>query len=92
MTPSYAVLSLAIAGAAASWIVAVMYFVRTLAALGPEDRHLRWRLMLAWLATVRRLKGAAARHAAVVHRAMLIFLVCILAAAGAVMFNAGAER
>jgi hypothetical protein len=79
---AYAVLSVAIAGAIASWVVALVYFVRTLAALGPEQHGLRWRLMVAWLVTVRKLKGAAADYAAVVHKAMLVFFVCLIAGAG----------
>lgn len=89
MSIAYAVVYLAIAGAAVSWMIGAIYFVRTLAALGAEDRSVRWLAILAWPFAVGRLKGAAAGHAAVVNKALVAFMACImtLVAATAVATN-----
>jgi len=86
---AYAVVYLAIAGAAVSWIVGAIYFIRTLAALGSQDRASRWLAIFAWPIAVGRLKGAAAGHASVVNKALVAFMACImtLVAATAVATN-----
>ena len=79
MTIAYAVLYLAVAGAVVSWVVGAVYFVRTLVALGREDRGLRWLAIFAWPFAVGRLRGAASAHAAVVNKALVAFMCCIVA-------------
>ena len=88
---AYAVMYLSIAGAVVSWIVGAVYFVRTLAAIGQEDRKVRWLAMVAWPFAIGRLKGAAAGHASVVNKALVAFFTCIivLVAATAVATNLG---
>jgi len=76
---AYAVMYLAIVGAAVSWIVGATYFIRTLAAIGTEQRAARWLAILVWPFAVGRLKGAAAGYAAVVNKALVAFMVCIIA-------------
>jgi len=75
---AYAVLYLAIAGALASWIVGAVYWVRTLAALGREDRATRWLALVAWPFAIGRLEGAAAESAAVVNKALVAFIACVM--------------
>jgi hypothetical protein len=87
-----ATLSLAAAGAAVSWVVAFIYFLRTLAAIGPEDRSLRWRAMVAWPFAVRQLKGTAAGHAAVVNKAIVAFVLCVFAMLATVAIMSNVER
>jgi hypothetical protein len=86
---AFAVLYLAIASAVVSWIVGAVYFVRTLAALGHEDRGTRWLAIVAWPFAIGRLKGDAADHAAIVNKALVAFIACIMAvfAATAVATN-----
>jgi hypothetical protein len=76
---AFAIVYLAIAGAVVSWIVGAVYFVRTLAALGREDRSTRWLAIVAWPFALGRLKGAAAGHATVVNKALVAFMTCIIA-------------
>ena len=80
---AFAVVYLAIAGAVVSWIVGAVYFVRTLAALGREDRQTRWLAIFAWPFAIGRLKGAAAEHATVVNKALVAFIACIMAVVAA---------
>jgi hypothetical protein len=89
VTVAFAVVYLALAGAIVSWIVGTVYFVRTLATLGGEHRALRWFAIVAWPFAVGRIKGAAAGYAAVVNKALVAFMACImvLVAATAVATN-----
>ena len=80
---AYAVVYLAIAGAVVSWIVGAVSFVRTLTAIGREDRSTRWLAVFAWPFAIGRLKGSAAEHAAVVNKALVAFIACIMAAVAA---------
>ncbi len=73
--------ALGVAGAVASWIVAVIFYVRTLAAIG--DSHTRWLAVVAWPFTARKLEGVAAEDAARVNKAFVVFFVCILVAIAA---------
>ena len=88
---AWGVIYLAVAVAAVSWMIGAVYFVRTLAAMGEEDRTTRWFAMVAWPFAMRRLQGAAAGHAAVVNKALVVFLTCIMVmvAATAVATNLG---
>ena len=89
MSVAFAVVYLALAGAVASWIIGTIYFVRTLATLGGEHRTLRRLAIIAWPFAIGRLKGAAAASAAVVNKALVAFMACImvLVAATAVATN-----
>jgi hypothetical protein len=89
VTLAFAVMYLALAGAVASWVVGSVYFVRTLATLDTDNRKLRWLAILAWPFAIGRLKGAAAETAAVVNKALVAFMACImvLVAATAVATN-----
>jgi hypothetical protein len=91
MSVAYALIYLAVAVAVVSWVVGAVYFVRTLAAIGQEDRNVRWLAMVAWPFAIGRLRGAAAGYASVVNKALVVFFVCILvlAAMVAVVTNLG---
>jgi hypothetical protein len=80
---AYVVMVLAIAGAVVSWIVGAIYFVRTLAALGREDRGTRWLAIFAWPFAISRLKGDAADYAIIVTMALVAFIACIMAVVAA---------
>jgi hypothetical protein len=80
---AYVVMVLAIAGAVVSWIVGAIYFVRTLAALGREDRGTRWLAIVAWPFAISRLKGDAADYAIIVNKALVAFIACIMAVVAA---------
>ena len=45
---------------------------------------MRWLAIFAWPFAVSRLKGAAAGHAAVVNKAIVVFIVCIIALVAAI--------
>ena len=68
---------LAFAGAVASWVVGLVFFVRTLSAIS-GDRRLIWLAVVAWPFAVSRLRGAAAADAANVNKALVAFMACIL--------------
>ncbi|MPZ58669.1 MAG: hypothetical protein GEU91_19700 [Rhizobiales bacterium] len=89
MSIALAVVYLAIAGAVVCWIVGAVYFARALAAIGQEDRLLRWLAIVAWPFARGRFKGAAAGYADVVNKALVAFIACIIAlvAATAVATN-----
>jgi hypothetical protein len=72
---------LGFAGAAGSWIVAAVFYIRTLGAIG--DGRTRWLAVVAWPFTARKLEGEAARNAAWVNKAFVVFFVCILVAIAA---------
>jgi hypothetical protein len=78
VTVAFAVVYLALAGAIVSWIVGAVYFVRTLASLGGERHALRWLAIVAWPFAVGRLKGAGGGYAAVVNKALVAFMACIM--------------
>jgi len=86
---AFAVVYLAVAAAVVSWIVGAVYYVRTLAALGRKDRGLLWLAIFAWPFVIGRLKGDAADYAVIVNKALVAFIVCIMAivAATAVATN-----
>jgi hypothetical protein len=72
------ILSLTIAGAVASWIVAAIYAVRTIASIdGPDRSHLRWLAIVAWPFAAQRFQGEASANAAVVNKAIVAFIVCV---------------
>ena len=82
---AYIVVALALASAVASWIVGAVFYVRTLQAMAhaPNQRGLMVRAVFAWPFTVGRLKGAAEAHAAIVNKALVAFIACLIVAAAA---------
>ena len=87
------VLVLALAGALASWIVAAIYAVRTLAAIeGEQAGRLRWLAVAAWPFAVGRLKGEASEHARIVNKAIVAFLVCVTVAAATISLSTNFNR
>jgi hypothetical protein len=79
----------ALAGAAVSWVVGVVFFVR---ALGASDVRMRWLAIVAWPMALGRLKGAAAEHAAKVNKALVAFMACVMVAAAAWSVAANLHR
>ncbi len=80
---AFLVAYVAIAGAAICWFVAVFYYVKTHAELGPEQAHLRLMTLVAWPFAVGRLGGAARESANKVNKAMVGFFLCLFVAFGA---------
>jgi hypothetical protein len=60
---------LAFAGAIASWVAGVVFFVRTLSAIS-GDRRLIWLAVFAWPFAVSRIRGSGAADAANVNKAL----------------------
>lgn len=87
-----AVLALALAGAAASWVVGAVYYARCLAAIEGDRGWLRLRAAVAWPFTLGRLKGAAGDQAAVVNKAIVAFFVCLTIAVAAISLSTNYAR
>jgi len=87
------VLALTLATAVASWVVAAVYGVRALVALeGPDQKPLRKLALYAWPFAARRMTGAAGEYAAVVNKAIVVFIVCIVVAAATVSLATNYNR
>ena len=82
---------LAFAGAIASWIAGVVFFVRTLSAIS-GDRRLLWLAVVAWPFAVSRIRGAGAPDAANVNKALVAFMACILVGVAAFAASANLHR
>jgi hypothetical protein len=86
-------LGLCIAGAFASWVIAAVYAVRALAALqGPESGRLRFFAMVAWPFAIKRFEGVSAEYAAVVNKAIVAFIVCVILAAATISLSTNFNR
>ena len=84
---------LAGAGALASWIAGVVFYLRTLRSiLGPDVRQLRWQAVVGWLFVLKRLQGAAVEHASKVNKALVAFLACVMIAIAAVSVATNLSR
>jgi hypothetical protein len=83
---------LAGAGAVASWIVGAMFYVRTLRAIGPEQRELKWMAVVGWLFAAKRFTGEAAEHASKVNKALVAFFVCLMVAIAAISLATNLSR
>jgi hypothetical protein len=81
---------LGFAGAAASWIVAAVFYARTLGAIG--DGHTRWLAVVSWPFTARKLEGVARENAAVVNKAFVVFFVCLLVAIASISVATNLHR
>jgi hypothetical protein len=87
------ILALALSGAAASWVVGAIYYVRCLSAIEGENKaSLRWKALVAWPFTLGKLKGAAAEHAAVVNKAIVAFFVCLTVAVATISLSTNLNR
>ena len=82
---------LAFAGATASWVAGVVFFVRTLSAIS-GDRRLMWLAVVAWPFAVSRIRGAGAADAANVNKALVAFMACILVGVAAFAASANLHR
>jgi hypothetical protein len=82
---------LAFAGAIASWIAGVVFFVRTLSAIS-GDRRLMWLAVVAWPFAVSRIRGAGAADAANVNKALVAFMACVLVGVAAFAASANLHR
>ena len=82
---------LAFAGAIASWVAGVVFFVRTLSAIS-GDRRLMWLAVVAWPFAVSRIRGAGAADAANVNKALVAFMACILVGVAAFAASANLHR
>ena len=82
---------LAFAGAIASWVAGVVFFVRTLSAIS-GDRRLLWLAVVAWPFAVSRIRGAGAADAANVNKALVAFMACILVGVAAFAASANLHR
>jgi len=89
---AFALLFLAIAGAIVAWVAGAMYFVRTLAAIGEEERSTRWLALIAWPFAVSRLNAKAAAYAVGVNRAIVAFIACLLIAAASMSVGMNLQR
>jgi hypothetical protein len=86
------VLGLAIAGAAASWIVAAVYCIRALTELAPHQSHLRRLALFAWPFAVRQMQGVSRQHAAIVNKAIVAFIVCLTVAVATISLSTNFNR
>jgi hypothetical protein len=87
-----AILCLALAGALASWIVGAYYVIRTLVALGDEDRGARWLAVFAWPFAIGRLQGRSVGYASNVNKALVGFMVCVMIALAATAVTTNMKR
>jgi hypothetical protein len=68
---------LAAAGAIASWVAGAVFSARTLAAM-PGNRGMMWLTPIAWPLALARIKGAGPGPAALVNKALVAFIACML--------------
>ena len=88
-----AILVLALAGAAGSWIVGAIYYARTLAAIEGQDRgRLWWLAVIGWPFVIGRLKGTASQHAAIVNKAIIAFFICVTLAVATISLSTNYNR
>ena len=87
------ILSLALAGAIASWVVAAVYAVRALAAIeGPEASRLRLFAMVPWPFAAKRFEAEAGEYAAVVNKAIVAFIVCVIVPVATISLSTNLNR
>jgi len=82
---------LAFAGATASWVAGVVFFVRTLSAIS-GDRRLMWLAVVAWPFAMSRIRGSDAADAANVNKALVAFMACILVGVAAFAASTNLHR
>ena len=82
---------LAFAGAIASWIAGAVFCARTLATQ-PGSRALVWLAPVAWPFALARVKLAGAEPAALVNKALVAFIACMLVGFAAFSASANLHR
>lgn len=80
---AFMIFYLALSAAAASWLVAFVFYLRTLSSLRSGQRSVAMLALFAWPFAIRKLRGMAAAHAITVHRALISFMVSVLVALAA---------
>jgi hypothetical protein len=90
-TASTIIACLAFAGALASWIVGVVFFVRTLREIA-ADRRMMWLAVFAWPFATSQIQGAGASHAAKVNKALVAFIACVMVGAAAFSASVNLQR
>jgi len=82
---AFIVVVLALAGALASWVAGAWFYAQTLRELAAErgQGRLAWLAVVAWPFATGRIKGAAAAHTALVNKALVAFLACLMVALAA---------
>ncbi|MBM3528643.1 MAG: hypothetical protein FJX62_11160 [Alphaproteobacteria bacterium] len=84
---------LAVAGALASWVVAAVYTLRTLASIsGPDRNRQRLFAIVAWPFAVKRLQGAPAEQASRVNKSLVAFFACLTVAIAAISIMTNLAR
>jgi hypothetical protein len=84
---------LAVAGAVASWIAGVVFYIRTLRAASDQGpRAQTWKAVVAWPFFSRQATGAAAEHAAKVNKALVAFFTCLMIAVAATSLATNLSR
>ncbi len=82
---------LAFAGAIASWIVGAVLCVRALSSM-PDSKAMVALAVIAWPFTVSRVKGAGAKPAAQVNKALVALIACLLVGTAAFSASANLHR
>jgi hypothetical protein len=83
----------AFVGAAISWVLGVMFYLRTLASIsGPEAGRLRWLAVMVWPFVLKRLSGAGAENAAKVNKALVAFITCLMMGIAAISVATNLSR
>ncbi len=84
---------LALAGAAASWVIGAVAYVRTLRSVGASEGASTLAIAaFAWPFALKRLKGAAAEQAARVNKAVVAFFACVTIGVAAFSIAANLAR
>lgn len=84
---------LALVGAAVSWTVGVIYYLRTLQSIsGPDAGWLKWYAVVAWPFVLKRLSGGAAENAMKVNKALVAFIACSMIAIAAISVATNLSR
>ena len=87
------VLCLLLAGALASWAVAAVYGIRAVAASDPSHvSALRRLAVVAWPFGANRISGRSAENAAVVNKAVIVFMVCLTLAVVTISLSTNLNR
>ncbi|MDB5598931.1 MAG: hypothetical protein JWN71_975 [Xanthobacteraceae bacterium] len=88
---AFAVVYIALAGAVASWIAGAYFYARTLKALGGAPREV-WYAVAFWPFTRGRLQGSTEEEAAMVNKALVAFIACLLVAFAATAAATNLQR
>jgi hypothetical protein len=93
VTSATVLLYAAVLGAAVSWIVGAVSYLRCLRALAAESQpRVSMLAVVAWPFALKHIKGAAAEHAARTNKALVAFFACLMVAAAAGSLVANLNR